>query len=176
MSKVHMNMQNDSEWKDIEGYEDLYMINRNGDIISKKTGNKLKYHYHKQGYLLVNLYKHWTNGKLCKVHRLLAIAFLPNPNKYRVVNHKNGIKDDNRLENLEWCTHKHNTQEALKMGLLEPQRQAVIQRNSKVIIDLNTGVYYESAKELSNLLGVVHGTLVAWLNGKNPNKTSYKYA
>jgi len=63
-------------------------------------------------------------GKLRTIaaHRLIAMAFLPNPNNYKCVNHKNGIKTDNRVENLEWCTHSQNTQHAFDTGLSKPHR------------------------------------------------------
>jgi len=58
------------------------------------------------------------DSKQLKVHRVIASAFLTKTNTDDVVNHKNGIKTDNRVENLEWCTQKHNVQHAFKNGLM----------------------------------------------------------
>jgi hypothetical protein len=91
-----------------------YYCNDLGDIITynwKNTGNKsiLKPAIDKKGYKRVGLQ---INGKLTthKVHRLIALMFIGNDNNYPCVNHINGIKIDNRVENLEWCTYKQNTQ------------------------------------------------------------------
>lgn len=95
-------------WKDVVGYEGLYKISNLGRVYSLKTGKNLKQIDNGRGYLQVGL---WKNGKrFChKVHRLVAEAFIPNPNNLEEVNHKNEIKTDNRVENLEWCTHAYNT-------------------------------------------------------------------
>lgn len=92
------------EIKKIDGYENYY-ISKNGNVFS---GDKKLKQYENQGHLFVYLYKD-TNRKKFFVHRLVAKSFLPNPNHYPVVNHKDENPRNNDVSNLEWCTHKYNT-------------------------------------------------------------------
>ena len=100
------------EWRDIEGYEGLYQVNQIGQVRSlnyRMTGKtkRLKLGTDKGGYKVVRLCK---NGKYktFTVHRLVAQAFIPNPNNLPFINHMNEIKSDNRVENLEWCDITYN--------------------------------------------------------------------
>lgn len=103
-------------WKDVIGYEGLYKVSNKGnvysvarkDTIGRKCGGRtLRPRYHKHGYLHVVLHKNGIRkNKL--VHRLVAEAFLPNPNNFLEVNHLDEIKDNNELSNLEWCDTKYN--------------------------------------------------------------------
>lgn len=96
-------------WKDIKGYEGLYQISDRGNVKSFKYGKerKLKPCKFGNGYLIINLS---INGyyNSFNIHRLVCESFLPNPENKEQVNHKNGIKSDNRLDNLEWVTRSEN--------------------------------------------------------------------
>jgi hypothetical protein len=96
-------------WKNIEGYEGSYQVSNEGRVKSCKFGKEkiLKPRKDTNGYLQVNLCK---DGKPVwkLVHRLVAEAFLPNPNNYEQVNHKDECKTNNNVDNLEWCDKKYN--------------------------------------------------------------------
>ena len=102
-------------WKDIKGYEDLYQISNYGEVksLEKKAGFStrkekiLKQHLDKDGYVKVYLCKN-NKVKFLSVHRLIAEAFIPNPNNFPQINHKDENKQNNKIENLEWCTCKYN--------------------------------------------------------------------
>lgn len=111
--------------KNLIGYEGLYLIDSIGNVVScpRQQGSRFVSNYkiigtktNRLGYKEVALSK---NGKTKTVllHRLIAIHFVDNPNNYPCVNHKNGIKADNRIENLEWCTRAQNTKHAYDNNL-----------------------------------------------------------
>ena len=104
--------------KEIKGYPD-YTISTNGVVTSykcSKSGRVLKCSPNSYGYPTVCLTNE-SGEKMLRVHRFVAEAFIPNYEDKRCVNHINGIKDDNRVENLEWCTNKENVQHACATGL-----------------------------------------------------------
>lgn len=111
-------------WKDIKGYEGLYQISSFGYIKSfkrYKEGKILRQAKYSNGYLFVHLRPMLNGQKSQMVHRLVAETFIPNPNNYPYVNHKNGNKQDNTIENLEWCTQSYNLKHALDIGLIDSQ-------------------------------------------------------
>jgi hypothetical protein len=87
-------------WKDIEGFEN-YKINEDGEIVNKRTNHKLKHSINEKGYHKVCLQKDDKKYKT-GVHRLVAKAFVSNPNNYREVNHIDENKNNNNYRNLEW--------------------------------------------------------------------------
>lgn len=106
-------------WKDVVGFEGLYKVSSFGRVYSvggrimgrmnnryKNKPRILKLH-ERNGYLYASLKKDGKNTRE-KVHRAVAKAFIPNPNNYPIINHKDENKKNNRVENLEWCTYKYN--------------------------------------------------------------------
>ena len=112
-------------WKDIPEYEGLYQASNLGKIKSLDRFNYkghhnlekiLKQKLNKNGYLSVSLCKN-KKVKVCYIHKLIAITFLDNNNNYPCVNHKDGNKQNNIVDNLEWCSYTHNNNEAIRLKL-----------------------------------------------------------
>ena len=155
-----------------------YLITRNGVVINSITNKELKPIVEKKGYLHVNLYKNGIR-KSIKVHRLVAIAYIDNSNSYPQVNHINGIKYDNRVENLEWCNNSQNQIHAYNNGLnyiSETSKSKISKANSKIVLDTENGVFYDSMKIAAKIKGISIHTLSDYLRGKTKNKTSLIYA
>lgn len=104
-----MNEEKGIIWKDIPGYEGLYKVSNTGKIFSCVTNRELSVIQKSDGYTGITLCDKDHNKKQYRIHQLVAKAFIPNPNNYPFINHKNEIKNDNRVENLEWCSIKYNS-------------------------------------------------------------------
>lgn len=107
-------------WKDIPDTNGMYKVSNFGSVFSAKSKKKLSICKAKKGYCVCNISKN-GNTKTTYVHRLVAKAFIPNPKKKLQVNHIDGNKQNNNIENLEWCTDKENKDHALKNGLITDQ-------------------------------------------------------
>lgn len=101
-------------FKDIKSNPD-YQISNEGRVWSKKSNRYMKLQKDACGYLRVQLYMGNGKGRTEKVHRLVAIAFIDNPDNLPEVNHINHQRDDNRVENLEWVSHKENSEKMQKV-------------------------------------------------------------
>jgi len=104
----YFNME--EEWKPVKGYEGRYEVSSLGRARNAKT-RKFLNHSLRTGY-----HRIYMDGKLHTLHRLIAEAFLGKPEDKPHVNHLNGIRHDNRIENLEWCTRSENMQHSYRMG------------------------------------------------------------
>lgn len=157
----------------IKGFEGIYAINKDGVVISQqrnvyRKNGVVALHLQKtltsvdcgHGYLKLNLRINDKN-KAVYIHRLIAEAFIPNPKLLPCVNHKNGIKKDNRIENLEWCTYTENNRHAFDIGLQKKGEnhhlfgkksgQCV---NSKRIKNKITGQVFESYADAAKSFGI----------------------
>lgn len=169
------------KWRDILGYEGYYQISNYGRVrsldryvIANKNGGKklLKGRFMKltkvkgrendtSKYYVVNLRKCGEN-KVCLVHRLVAEAFLENPFNLPEVNHKDGNKEHNFVNNLEWCTYSENNQHAIDNHLRSPRGIPVVQYD----LENNFVAEYKSASEAARLTGMDRGSICHCLTGR----------
>ena len=140
-------------WKDIPTWEDTYELNENGEVRNKITGNYIKGDINNAGYYRVCLYKKPRKERYFR-HRLVAELFILNPNNLPEVNHKNEIKRDNRLTNLEWCTREYNNNygTARKRAAQTIKGKMANGKNpaAKKVICINTGEIFECIREAGN--------------------------
>jgi hypothetical protein len=152
-------------WKDVIGYEGLYQVSNFGNV--KSLGNEfsrkerlLKLSTQSKGYLTVVLQKD-AKRKMTLVHRLVAEYFIPNIDNKPQINHINGIKTDNKVENLEWVLHRENLDHAIKNNLTlkgEKNRNSKLKDVDVIKIHslLQSGI---TTKELSETYNVSYSTI-----------------
>ena len=150
---------------DIKNYKGKYAVTKNGKVWSyKKTSNSpkfLKGQLTTRGYLKVTLYD--NNKSIQKlVHRLVAEAFIPNPDNKPHINHIDGDKHNNCASNLEWCTPQENTDHALKSGLIK--RCLSVDDASEICEAYATGLFLQ--RELADCFNVSRMTIMRILNNK----------
>lgn len=167
--------QKNEVWRDIPNFR-MYQVSNLGRVKRKThekfhSGNKrlvfypeqiMKQSRDKNGYLIITL-KGELAKKTLRVHRLVAFAFIPNPNNYEAVNHLNENKQDNRVENLMWASAKENANWGTR-------NKRIADNISKPVICGN--VKYPSIKDCANVFGINYFTMYHWLNGsrKMPKK------
>lgn len=122
-------------WRPVKGYENLYKVSDHGRVYSERRKRLLSPSpVGPTGYFLVTLYNTDKTKKVTVVHRLVAEAFIPNPDGLPIVNHKDGNKQNNRIDNLEWCTQKENVAHAIRMGVhgkIQRKREGEVVRQLK---------------------------------------------
>ncbi len=148
-------------------YLKLYEITKDGKCINKKTGKIKNTFISNSGYERVNL---WNKGKQKKfsIHQLVAIKYLNNSNNYEQINHKDGNKLNNNVNNLEWCTQSENMKHAYKMGLQKSKTRKVIQFTKDMIFLKK----WESIVEIEKELKINHANIITVCK----QNTNRKYA
>lgn len=160
-------------WYPVHGYEGFYEINQQGKV---KSLQKHKYNYileqriDRAGYYTVRLTKPDLLSSTQYVHRLLGFAFIENPMNKCCINHIDGNKLNNNLENLEWVTTAENMKHAYKLGLV-----VSLPGRCKKIIDKCSGKIFESIKNAADFNLIPYSTCKNYLNGNRKNPTCLAY-
>ena len=146
------------EWRDIPGYESFYQVSNLGNVRSIRF-NKIRNmkSWDSNGYRAVELYLN-NNGYTVGIHRLVALAFIPNPENKPEVNHKDRNRSNNNVENLEWVTQSENIAHAYRNGV-KPRPTYQNQPLQKEILDIIENKKYFSIREASRQTGHKRDTI-----------------
>lgn len=185
-------------WKPVRGYEDRYEVSNTGKVRSlnyrhKGITKELKPTTEGKGYLMVGLCRDGSM-KWGKIHRLVAEAFLPNPENKREVNHIDGDKKNNVVDNLEWVTASENMKHAFKIGLIKPdpewgrtlgtkygkesaRKHAEECRKPIWAINSDSGYvsFFESAAQVEKILGINHSSVPRVCDGRQKSAKGYRF-
>lgn len=160
------------EWKNIIGYEGLYQVSNLGRVRNSK-GQILTGYVNNKGYQMVHL-RTKTTDKLYSIHRLVAIHFISNPDDLPQVNHKNEIKTDNRVSNLEWCTHSYNVNYGTRNKRVSKTKRNNTY-NTKAVRCVELKKTFPSTREASRKTGIDCSQISAVCNHKKNYKTAGGY-
>ena len=156
-------------WKDIPNYEGLYQISNLGNIMSIRRKRLIKSDRRKDGYIQVHLIKD-KKMKNFLLHRLVAITFIENYNDYEFINHIDGNKENNSLNNLEWCDRSYNILHAYDNELIKKRKK--VEQYDK---DNNLLNIYESIMEASKKTNIDRSNISACCKGKKKHKSAGGY-
>ena len=156
-----------NNWYPIKGWEGLYEINKNGEVRNAKNKNTIVGDINNCGYYRVSLYNQGQSKKYFR-HRLVAEHFLDKPEGKDFVNHIDGDKSNNNLENLEWVSQSENEKHAFENGLKQ-------KTNKPFIIEFVNGDIkeYENQYVCAKEIGCSQSSVKNWLNGQRNPKPSY---
>lgn len=174
------------KWLDVVGYEGLYQVSDHGRV--RRNGHIKAVSVDHGGYVTVSLSRK-SKQQTLKVHRLVALAFIPNPEHKKTVNHIDGNKQNNSINNLEWATHGENHKHAYRTGLKkvsELQRQRAsetgkrtceLNRPRKVVVCRNASKSYEfvSAHEGARFVKGSATAIVKCCKGKQRTHKGYEW-
>lgn len=173
-------------WKDLKFYEDKYEISNFGNVRDKQSKRLKKSTTKDNGYIV---YSFWINGRTKQeyAHRLVALTFIPNPNDLPQVNHKDENKQNNRVDNLEWCTPQYNNTYGtarsrsvatqIKTGNYARAKQRWIDNNPSKVNPKTRGrnayskkvmcdnLIFDCVKSCAEYYGINYSTMRCWLSG-----------
>lgn len=163
---------NDEIWKPIEGYEGLYEVSNLGRIKSLSGKHRremiLKLRDNGYGYLTIGLSKNNKNKRF-KVHRIVAKTFLINNNNYEQVNHMDGDKHNNNVNNLEWCDRSYNMKHAYRNNLLKTRKVIQLDKNG------NRLKVWDSIVEASKSTRTYRSNIAKCCKGERNTAGGYKW-
>lgn len=172
-------------WRGVVGYEKYYQVSNKGRVRSLdrltnnsngcfiRKGRILKQSINRTGYNFIMLTDSIGEAKNCKVHRLVAIAFIDNPFNKKTVNHKDGDKTNNSLDNLEWATYSENMKHAVESGLKHDYLKE--KKVAKLTLDNKVVEIYDSLKVASEINGISSKTISKVCTGYKNYKTSHGF-
>ena len=178
-------MKNTCRWADSPIFPNEYSISNDGRVLSKRKGREIRPTHDKYGYLYYVLCVN-SERKTVKAHRLVAMAFIENPLNKPTVNHKNGIRTDNRVEHLEWATHPEQSNDPLtyqklcEMSKKRDYQEMGMRRNFGRI---KTNVYkngkfirsFGSLKMAADYTGVSCGQVSQCVSGQKKSCKGYEF-
>jgi len=155
-------MENVEIWKDLPEYEDKYMVSDQGNVYSKGRKKILTMKNNHDGYLRIQIYAGNNTCRFVSAHRLVALAFIDNPENKPFINHKDGNKANNTVSNLEWVTQKENIIHAWETGLAKSQLN---KKGSMAVdqfdLDGNYIATHPSQMEAQRVTGASHASISA---------------
>ena len=162
----------------IEGVLSKYEVSIDGLVWDRENNSMITINDNGAGYKVVSLHRgRGKTNKMCYIHRLVAMHFLPNPHGYPQVGHKDHNKENNSLENLEWITQSKNTRDGIKAGRINSQKRPNMKKLSKENL-------YEIAKlesegvgksEIARRIGFARTTVSSVFNGRSNKKLFESY-
>lgn len=169
----------DEKWLPVYGYETIYLVSDCGRVRNITTGRILKATTTKTGYRRVTLYN-GIERKSFLVHRLVAMAFIGVPNDPELqINHLDGDKSNNRIDNLEWCTQSENLAHSFKIGLRNYNLQQLLNKNRKRVRQLDMKGEpireWESMSEAARQLGLSVSNICNCCAGRLNSTGGYRW-
>ena len=156
------------KWKNISGFSN-YQVSNLGNIKSKKTDHILKQQLNEKKYCVITLFDDNRKKRTLRVHRLVANAFIENSNNLPQINHKDGNKQNNYINNLEWCNNSYNQKEAYRIGLKKTKPIIQLELNNKVIKE------YKNCADASKQLNLKASSIYRVCTGVRKKYKNYKW-